>query len=108
MTSFFQLIAKEQLYDDFVQAFNAGGQKLLLIQKNGQIFLIENKCGHFGLPLEKGAVLIENNQNIIICHAHGISFDLKTGKVVNRPWETCDPIKIINYAEQDGMIGFFH
>jgi len=70
---------------------------LLLIQQNDRFYLIENKCGHFGLPLSNGDVKGEE----IVCSHHGISFSLLTGKVVNRPYENCDMLRVFNIVEQD-------
>lgn len=65
-------------------------QSLLLIIQKDMVHLIENKCGHFGVPLECGKL----HENEIICPEHGISFDLDTGQIVNRPYENCDAIKV--------------
>ena len=70
---------------------------LLLVHQNNQFYLIENKCGHFGSPLSNGEVKGEE----IICSHHGISFSLLTGKVVNRPYENCDMIRVFKIVEQD-------
>ena len=70
---------------------------LLLIQQNNQFYLIENKCGHFGLPLMTGEVKDEE----IICSHHGISFSLQTGEVVNRPYENCDMIRVFKIVEKN-------
>lgn len=70
---------------------------LLLIHHNDQFHLIENKCGHFGLPLSDGLLKDEE----IICSQHGISFSLLTGEVVNRPYENCDMIRVFKIIEQD-------
>ncbi|MCW8930370.1 MAG: Rieske 2Fe-2S domain-containing protein [Gammaproteobacteria bacterium] len=64
-------------------------ESLLLVVHQGQYHVIENKCGHFGVPLLNG----ELSGNEIICTEHGISFDLDSGNIVNRPYENCDPIK---------------
>jgi nitrite reductase/ring-hydroxylating ferredoxin subunit len=70
---------------------------LLLIQQHNQFHLIENKCGHFGLPLITGKVKDEE----IICSHHGISFNLLTGEVVNRPYENCDMIRVFKIVEKN-------
>ncbi len=74
---------------------------LLLIQTNAKTFLIENRCGHFGYELESGQV----DANTIICPQHGISFSLKTGEIVNRPYENADPIKVFDIVSRDGFVG---
>lgn len=51
---------------------------ILLINRNGSIFVLSDKCPHLGGSLSKG-VLEKNN---IKCPNHGAEFDIKTGKCV--------------------------
>ncbi|MBT7409033.1 MAG: Rieske 2Fe-2S domain-containing protein [Methylococcales bacterium] len=69
---------------------------LLLINYH-EFYLIENKCGHFGISLADGRL----TDNAIVCSGHGISFDLVTGKKINRPYENCDDIKTYPVTEID-------
>jgi len=91
---------EDGIYELEIDSFLIGESSLLLIIHHGQYHVIENKCGHFGVPLSNG--LIDGNE--IICSQHGISFDLDTGKVVNRPYENCDPIKIIPVNKSGNML----
>ncbi len=75
-------------------------KKLLLIHHDNHYCLIENKCGHFGVPLIDAQV----KNNLIICAQHGISFNLETGQVINRPYENCDPIKIYTIKNKNGAL----
>lgn len=95
------LIEQNKLHENFRQCFTIGDLKLLLIHQHGQAYLIENKCGHFGISLEDAKLENEN----IICRGHNISFSLKDGHIVNRPYENCDPIKIFKIVIRDGWIG---
>jgi len=70
---------------------------LLLIENNNGYHLVENKCGHFGLPLNTGEIKGDE----IICSHHGISFSLLTGEVVNRLYENCDMIRVFKIVEQN-------
>lgn len=70
---------------------------LLLIYQSDKYFLIENKCGHFGVPLSDGEI----SDAEITCSQHGIRFSLLTGEVVNRKFENCDRIKIFKLHQQD-------
>ena len=94
----------DNLYNGYKKAFELNDLNLLLIQYNDQVYLIEDKCGHFGVSLIAAKLDEEQDKNVIICHHHGISFDLETGEVVNRPWETCDPIRLINYKIEKGKL----
>ena len=98
---FYPLIAKQDISNDSKQVFKIGQLELLLIAQEQELFLIENKCGHFGAPLEDGRLIDQT----IACTHHGISFDLKTGQISNRPWENCDAIKVFEISWQDNMLG---
>ncbi len=78
------------------------GKNLLLIHQERKYYLIENKCGHFGIPLTDG----ELHSNEIICSGHGISFSLATGEIINRPFEQCDAIKTYQVVKMDGKLFF--
>lgn len=75
-------------------------QDYLIIKHDGQLFCIEDKCGHFGVPLSTGRV----RDNKIFCREHGIGFDLFDGHVRESMGEDCDAIKIIELIEQDGIL----
>ena len=68
---------------------------LLLLRHQGRLYCVENKCGHFGVPLADGEV----RDGTIVCRQHGISFSLASGDVVNRPWENCDRIRVYPVTE---------
>ncbi len=104
--SFIALIKTQELYCGFKQAFEINNQSLLLIQQNNKIYLIKNKCGHFGVKLDNADVKEQDNITSICCKEHGICFSLSTGKVTNRPWENCDPIQTIDIIFEGDMLGF--
>jgi nitrite reductase/ring-hydroxylating ferredoxin subunit len=54
-------------------------KKVLLTKIDDNIYAVENKCPHLGMPLTKGKVC----NNTIKCRWHGATFDLKTGENVN-------------------------
>ena len=79
--------------------------QLLLIINKGKPHLIENKCGHFGVSfVDEGKVKGKLRDNEIICAEHGISFDLDTGEIVNRPYENCNPIKVFAIEQINNQI----
>ena len=75
--AFFALANMVDLIDGYQQPFKINGEDLLLCQIEGQPFLIENKCPHMDVPLDR-AVL--DAGPIIRCLAHGIEFDLASGE----------------------------
>jgi nitrite reductase/ring-hydroxylating ferredoxin subunit len=73
--AFYRLEQLINLYDGYQRAFSVGGHSLLLIQDQGQRYLLLNQCPHQHAPLDRGA--IQNGQ--IRCPQHGMQFDLSTG-----------------------------
>jgi nitrite reductase/ring-hydroxylating ferredoxin subunit len=69
----------------------------LLIRHQGKLHCIDNKCGHFGVPMADGVL----QDGTIACRQHGISFSLVSGEVINRPWENCDGLRIHTVVESD-------
>ena len=86
--------------DEGIYPVTIEGQNFLVIRHNGQLFCIENKCGHFGVPLATGRV----RDNTIYCREHGIGFDLFDGQVKKSLGEDCNPIKVVKLIEQDGFL----
>ena len=98
--SIIPIIDKDELYDGYLNNFKIGELSILLIQENKNIHVIENKCGHFGVELSNGEI----TKGTIICYQHGISFNLKTGAIENRPQENCGPIVIFDYLIEDNIV----
>jgi apoptosis-inducing factor 3 len=98
---FYPLIAENELREGLFEAKMAGEIKLLLIQHRAMTYVIENKCGHFGLPLDTGYL----DGETIVCSQHGISFNLTNGEVANRPYENCDSIKTYTVVAREGFVG---
>ncbi|KAG2425626.1 hypothetical protein HYH02_014998 [Chlamydomonas schloesseri] len=65
------------------QVVEVGGQKVLLLDVNGEISAVSNKCSHLGLPIQGKTALFtaEVKDKCVICPAHGTAFDVKTGEV---------------------------
>ncbi|MFK5984924.1 MAG: Rieske 2Fe-2S domain-containing protein [Pseudomonadota bacterium] len=106
--TFIPLLKKQPLANGFRQAFSFPEINVFLVQIKNKSYLFENKCGHFGVVLDEAKIEgLESDQVVIICNQHGISFDLSTGKVVNRSWENCDPLRILDIAIEGDMMGFY-
>jgi nitrite reductase/ring-hydroxylating ferredoxin subunit len=88
--TFHRLEARANLCDGYKSVFDVSGVSLLLIQQHGRVYAVENKCGHFGIPLENG--MLENHA--IRCRQHGALFDLASGAVLNRVVAQCDPLRV--------------
>lgn len=75
---------------------------LLICSGSGNYYIIENRCGHLGIPLDNGEV----RDNSIVCPQHGIEFNLENGMNVNRPLELTDSILRLAVTIENSSIGF--
>ena len=102
-TDFTPLLPVDQLVEGLKQSFKVGDINLLLIHYRSKTHLIENRCGHFGVPMTN-AILIDGT---IECKQHYIRFDLKSGNVVKPDMNNCDPIRVFEVSVVDGMVGVY-
>ncbi len=63
------------------------GQDVLLINHQGEIHAVDNRCPHLQAKMEKGEV---TDDGAIVCPRHHSVFDLATGAV--REWVTWPPV----------------
>jgi nitrite reductase/ring-hydroxylating ferredoxin subunit len=65
-----------------------GAREILLAKVDGQVYAIDNTCGHSGYPLNKGKL----DGYIVTCRWHDAKFDLRTGEVI-APGADVKPVK---------------
>ncbi len=74
------------------------GQNVLLLNHNGQIYAIEEKCPHLGCSLSKGKFL----GNDFKCPCHGAVFSIPFGTVVSGP--ATRALNVYKVSMEHGMI----
>lgn len=99
--SYHVLEKRSNLFDGYKKVIRLEQLCILLIQDQGNLHCIENRCGHFGISLEDGDVC----EGKIRCPAHGIKFFLHNGELANRTWENADPIKVFELTVTEHDVG---
>ena len=64
-----------------MKAVTLGDREILIINVDGSLYAIGQKCTHLGGDLSKGTL----EGNIITCPRHHSQFDVRNGKVVTPP-----------------------
>ncbi len=97
MASWISVASDSEVKEGRMKSLEAGGQRILLIRVEGELFAIENRCPHMNCPLQGGIL----EAHTIKCPCHSWAFDLRTGVYV-----ASDKIKVNVYETQvkDGMI----
>jgi nitrite reductase/ring-hydroxylating ferredoxin subunit len=74
------------LHDGYRRVFQVGGVPLLLIQEDGQRYLLRNLCPHKAFPLHTGTM----SGSRLRCAYHAMEFDLaKGGRCIQHPNQYC-------------------
>lgn len=100
--TFFPLEKRDAIADGYQKAFDVDGQMLLLLQVEGQLYAVENRCPHYDLPLTD-ADQLDNAR--IRCRAHGIAFSLETGKAEGPLAGVLDCLKRFPVVEEGEFVG---
>lgn len=69
----------EDIPEGGMAATKAGTREILLAKVAGQIYAIDNACGHSGYPLDKGSL----NGFVVTCRWHDAQFDVRNGAVLS-------------------------
>lgn len=100
--AFFALEKLNQLHDGYQKKFSINGLSLLLLQSEGRLYLIENRCPHMDVPLTEAKQLPGAK---LQCRAHGIEFDLDSGKACGPLAGTLDCLKAYTLAYEGTSVG---
>lgn len=68
-----------ELYDGYRRTVKLDGHELLLMQDEGRLTLLFNRCPHQQARLDQATV----SAGILRCPVHGLEFSLATGQSLN-------------------------
>jgi NADPH-dependent 2,4-dienoyl-CoA reductase/sulfur reductase-like enzyme/nitrite reductase/ring-hydroxylating ferredoxin subunit len=74
-------VAVRELGEDGMLLGHAGGEPVLVVQREGQLFAVSASCTHYGGPLAEGLVVGDE----VRCPWHHACFSLRTGEAVRAP-----------------------
>lgn len=99
--TFFALAKTNELEEGFKRSVKLPSIKLLIFVHNNAVFIVEDRCPHMDVPLITGTV----TDNILRCRAHGIGFDLRTGRADGVWANTLDCLKRFEPVYRDYSVG---
>ena len=96
---FYSLEKLINLYDGYRKVFKIDHYNLLLVQINGNLYLLESMCPHRGHPLSESDIF----ENKLRCPLHGYEFAIPKGDVIRQTEEPCRGLKTYELiiAEKD-------
>lgn len=91
------------LHDGYRRVFKIDEHHLLLLQLDGERYLLEAMCPHRGHPLSEADVLEEGRQ--LRCPLHGYLFDLTSGQLLLATEELCRDLRRYELIYRDTDLG---
>lgn len=86
------------LYDGYRRVFRVGGLSLLLIQQDGQRWLLRDRCPHKDFPLHTGTL----RGSTLRCAYHAMEFDLaRGGRCLQFPRQYCVEMYPLVYEDKE-------
>ena len=98
---FYSLEKLINLHDSYVRQFKINNLQLLLIQRLGEIFLLEAYCPHRGHPLATASV----EGGLIRCAMHQYQFALADGRLLHATEEPCRALRVFDVVYAGNEIG---
>jgi nitrite reductase (NADH) small subunit len=89
------------LHDGYRRSFRVDQYQLLLLQENGEQYLIEALCPHRGHPLETACI----EKHSLRCPLHNYEFDLRNGRVLTSTEEPCRALRRYELVMRDKDVG---
>ncbi len=100
--AFYALEHLSHLFDGYKKPFKVAGRDVLLLHVGGRSYIIENRCPHMDVPLASGTLLSDQK---IRCRAHGIEFDLNSGRASGALADSLDCLVSFTPVYEGSRIG---
>lgn len=89
------------LQDGYTRQFKIDNLQLLLIQRDGERYLIEAQCPHRAHPLDAATI----DGDIIQCALHQYRFSIVDGRLLHATEEPCRGLRVFELVYQGNEVG---
>lgn len=98
---FYSLEKYINLFDGYRKVFKIDQYNLILLQIDGERYLLESTCPHRAHPLSESDI----SGTDLRCPLHGYRFDIASGALVHATEEPCRGLKRYELVSQSTDIG---
>ena len=98
---FYPLEKLINLHDDYSRRFKIDHLQLLLIQRDGERYLIEGQCPHRGHPLDMATL----DDGVIQCALHHYRFRIADGRLLHATEEPCRGLRTFELVYEGNELG---
>jgi toluene monooxygenase system ferredoxin subunit len=77
--TFVRAATLDELWCGEMRAVTVGGRRAVVVHTEAGVTAFEDRCPHLGVALSEGTL----DGEVLVCRAHGWSYDVRTGCGVN-------------------------
>lgn len=100
MSDWIDVCPEDELPPGALRTVEFDDVELMVVNCNGELLAMEDRCSHDDGPLAEGEVDAE--RCTVECPRHGSLFDLRSGRPLTLP--AYEPVEPYPVAVQDGMV----
>lgn len=98
---FYPLEKLIHLHDGYTRTFKIDNTQMLLLQRDGEIYLVESSCPHRQHPLDVATI----SDGVISCAKHRYEFALDDGRLLRATEELCRGLRTFPVIYEGNEIG---
>ena len=98
MADWVRVAAETECPPGSLTAVEAGRERIVLVNVDGDLYALEDRCTHQDYPLSDG----ELEGDCFECIYHGARYDVRTGRAVQLP--AIRPVKTFEVEVRDGDV----
>lgn len=98
---FYALDKLINLHDAYSRQFKIDNVQLLLLQRDGELYLIEGRCPHRGHPLDLATL----DGGVIQCALHHYQFAIDDGRLLHASEEPCRGLRTFDVVYEGNEVG---
>lgn len=89
------------LREGYTRAFKIDNLQLLLLQRDGERYLIEARCPHRDHPLDAASI----DDGVIQCALHQYRFAIADGRLLHATEEPCRDLRVFELVYRGNEVG---
>ncbi len=98
------LCSFQDIEDNGAMRFETGGRSVVVVKKDGQIYVYVNSCPHIGIDLEfQENQFLDMDKQFIQCANHGALFEIETGLCISGPCHG-QSLQAVDFAIEEDLI----
>ena len=103
--AFYALAKTNELTEGFKRSVKLPSITVLIFYHDNELYIIEDRCPHMDIPLVTGTLEASGDEGVIRCRAHGIAFNLTTGKAEGMWADTLNCLNAFSPVYRDYTVG---